>query len=433
MLSKICVNSASQGKFREEEINGRPHIITSMVSIVGDSVMNSLLYPDNEVVAAMPQLNRLLAPAKHPTAEGMGISAFDPLAINANNIGGFVLNPTADGKKIINELAIDIETAEKDERGKEVVRRIREGEQIGVSTGLNARIINTGGDLMGKPYKGIVTNIKFDHVAILLDETPAGDETYTVNSDVTVCNVADSVNELHEQMELAVSAKYSTDDSYAWVYDIWLKESKVIVSMRENGEREIFCIPYGYDSDDNIVFTGEPVKGRIKKVFEPDKTTLQNKKVDDMTPEALALAIIANKDSSFGPEDKATLEGMTETQLVNKLVDSIDKPVTIENAQKQVEAAGLVVKSKVDAEGIEDYLENKAGFDAYMTEKAAAKAEKVANIVANSKMSEEDVNGMSDEGIDRLAQSISSTANYSVKGASVTNASKGEVKLDFKM
>jgi hypothetical protein len=184
MPQKITINSHSGGKFKEVVLNNRAHIITEMMSIEGDSTMNNLFYPDDQVTNSFKQLDMKPAPAGHPTANGENISAFHPLAINAFNVGGFIRNSRKEGKKVFNELVFDIEVANKDDRGKEIIKRIKSGEKIGVSTGLNATVTSSGD-------KKVVSDIEFDHVAVLLDESPAGDNTFTVNSDIILCKMGD--------------------------------------------------------------------------------------------------------------------------------------------------------------------------------------------------------------------------------------------------
>jgi hypothetical protein len=159
---KIVINSNSSGKFSERMINGRPHLITSMVSIEGDTVMNRLFYPNAEVAAAYQQLAGLPAPASHPTVDGMNVTASHPLAVNAHNIGAFVVDGRLDGKRVVNELALDLEVARRDPRGVETERRIRNAERIPVSTGLNAMRVDMVGEHNGDAYDGTLSGLEFD-------------------------------------------------------------------------------------------------------------------------------------------------------------------------------------------------------------------------------------------------------------------------------
>ena len=208
MLQKIAVNSKSSGRFSSENINGRDHIVTSMLSIELDSVMNGLLYQADKVTAAISQLHLKLAPASHPTVNGKHVSAFHPLAINANHFGGFLRDTTMDGKKAITELVIDVEASGKSDDGTEIVRRIKAGERIGVSTGLTAKVINKKGSVKGKKFTGIVDDITFDHVAILLDEAPAGDNTFTLNSSGVLIHNINNEKKVNSMDELVIDLSH---------------------------------------------------------------------------------------------------------------------------------------------------------------------------------------------------------------------------------
>lgn len=199
MIRQIAINSHSSGKFTIEQFNGRDHIVTTMVSLESDSVMNNLFYAKEAVEASFMQLNALPAPASHPVVNGEHVSANHPLAVNAFNIGAMAMNPKLEGDKVLNDLVVDIAIAEKDSRGIELIKRIKNGECIGVSTGLDAEIIPNSGEAKGRKFDGMVSNIKFDHIAILLNEQPAGENTFTVNSEdektVIICNVEQSATQ----------------------------------------------------------------------------------------------------------------------------------------------------------------------------------------------------------------------------------------------
>ena len=196
MKTKVLINSKTSGKFKREDIDGRSHIVTTMMPIRGDITMNGIFYPDKEVEASFMQLNMLPAPNGHPTVNGVNVPAFHPVANNKHNIGGFLRNPRKKGKRVFVDFLLDEEVANNSEAGKETIRRIEAGERIGVSTGLGiANVINkTGTDDFGKKYlrEGKVFN--FDHVATLLNETAAGEHAGTElilneeNEDILVYN-----------------------------------------------------------------------------------------------------------------------------------------------------------------------------------------------------------------------------------------------------
>jgi hypothetical protein len=422
MPTRIAVNSKSTGKFKTVVINNRPHLSTEMVSIVGDSVMNGLLYPLNHVATSFAQLDQLPAPASHPTVNGQNVSAFHPLAVNAHNFGGMVRAPRMDGKKVINELVIDIEVANKDERGKEIVRRIEAGESIGVSTGLNATVTNQSGKEGDKEYKGIVSEIKFDHVAVLPDETPAGSDTFTINSDeLMICNVAESVSDLEDKVSKAVDAKFSTTERHAWASDILFSPDRAVVRLQD----KLMMIPFGYDDNGEVVFTGEGVEVVSKRIYETvgTSTGLQNQEEDEMDKEKIVLAIIGNAANAFTGADKDSLMAMSESDLVNSLhTKTIAPPVTVDVAKKAIEDAGLTVNAAdFNKDHYKSYIDNKPAFDEFLGNKAEGRDKMVESIVTNSKMTKEQVEAMPDDTIESLANSFGGTQDYSVNSQSLAN------------
>ncbi|MCK4623302.1 MAG: DUF2213 domain-containing protein [Desulfuromonadales bacterium] len=436
MLQKIVINSESTGKFYEQTINDRPHLVTSMISIEGDSVMNGLFYPAHEVIGAHNQLSRLPAPAGHPVVDGVMVSAKDPAAVNAHNIGGMVLNPRVEGKQVVNDLAFDIAVAEKDERGVEAIRRIRNGERIGVSTGLNADILNVSGKHEDKDYRGILSNLKFDHVAVLLDEAPAGDKTYTVNSDksVMICNVAESVNELRDDVRDAAQARFGSGDAkYIWVSDILLSPSRAIIEITENNIEKLLMVPFGYNDGGDIVFTGEGVEVERTTSFNPvGNSADNNEEEDDMDKEKLVLSIIGNSSNAFTGEDKDALMSMSENDLVNSLVKKTFVPISVDKATEVLAKEGLTVNKKdFDADGYASFVANKEGFDAYLASIAEKRTKQIEGIVANSKMTAESLAKLDDTELNNLAASFSPENDFSAQGGITTNAEKAADEVDY--
>lgn len=183
MKKFLILKAKTSGKFKTETINGREHVVAQMRPIEGDSVMNGLRYPMSEVQKSFGQLENLLAPAGHPEIDGQPTQIKNnPVAINSYNVGAFVRNPTINGKAVLSELVIDEETASQTEKGREILRRIKSGKRMGVSTGLTAKVNEKRGN-KGKrnEFFGEVENIEFDHVAVLLSEEPAGQNTFTLN------------------------------------------------------------------------------------------------------------------------------------------------------------------------------------------------------------------------------------------------------------
>jgi len=373
MLKKIAVNSQSTGKFRTEVINNRPHIVTEMVSIEGDSVMNGLLYPLGDITNSFSQLDALPAPAGHPTVNGVNVSAMNLFAINAHYVGGMVRKPRMVGKQVVNELVFDIEVANKHDSGKKIIERIESGESIGVSTGLNATVTNQSGSIGATEYAGIVSDIQFDHVAVLLDEPPAGDNTFTINSadeenSVIICNASTAV------------------------------------------------------SVTNFKPVGDPAG-------------INNQEENDMDKLALVLALIGNSANRLTMGDKDKLLALSENDLVTELHNSVNHPApSVEDAQSVIESAGLTINAAdFDKDAHALFLANQDGFKSFLSGLSAETDKKVEHILANSKMVEADVRALSSTGLENLFATLNPDADFSAQAQPVTNADRSntEAVVDY--
>ena len=184
-MKNIIINSESSGKFRLEKKGGRDFLVTQMLPIQANSIMNGLFYPVSTIASSYNQLDSLPAPAGHPIFNGKSVSAFDPEGGSSFNVGAFVRSPKLNGLNVIADLVIDVEVANRSDKGQEILHRIKNKKRIGVSTGMQGRILEQSGKQGNSEYFGIVNEINYDHVAILLNEIPAGDNTYTLNSLIT--------------------------------------------------------------------------------------------------------------------------------------------------------------------------------------------------------------------------------------------------------
>lgn len=159
---------------RTAVVNGRKHLVVSGCAIESDSVMNGILYPADVVEANYSKLDNVIAPLGHPMLDGEFVSAKEPLAINTNHIGAFVRSPKLAANKAIVDIYIDEAVAMSTKHGERLVNAINKKEKIGLSTGL---FVEFNKDQDHK----IATNFDVDHLAILLDEAPAGANTYITN------------------------------------------------------------------------------------------------------------------------------------------------------------------------------------------------------------------------------------------------------------
>lgn len=184
-MSRICVNVLSvinsASNITTETINGAEHIVVKNVVPVRDGiVLNGGLYPAEENTKGYKSLEDKPMPYGHPKVDGRHVSASNVRAVNEYHIGAYTRNVRKENGQVLTDAVINRRFAEGSEKGRKVLQRLddmasgKSVEPIGISTGLLLNRIEAKGESNGKRYTWIATNQVYDHVAILLDEPPAG-------------------------------------------------------------------------------------------------------------------------------------------------------------------------------------------------------------------------------------------------------------------
>lgn len=170
-----AVNAANVSK------NGSIYVIKDVVHAIDGIVLNRRLYPGKELKKSVASLDGKPAPAGHPKdSKGRHISATNGEALAAAWIGAYCQNSRYEGGRAKVDIVINGDQAKAMDAGRRVIERLdaaiagTDTKPIGVSSGLFLEEVAANGNSLGKEYDSIATNMKFDHVAILLDERPAG-------------------------------------------------------------------------------------------------------------------------------------------------------------------------------------------------------------------------------------------------------------------
>lgn len=386
---KIAINTYTSGKYKRETINGRSHVVTSMMPIRGDVTMNGIMYPNDEIKSSFQQLNKLPAPNGHPKVNGVHISAFDPVAMNAHNVGGFIRNPKMKGKEVFTDFLIDETVANLSADGVEIIRRIENGEKIGVSTGLTIDQVSSenGEDDFGMKFNQVGRGFNFDHVAILLNEKAAGDHAgtelrlNTENPDdpIFVVNLAViSTNDLTaDDMldKLNTMIQSADDDVLRWVVDIFPESHIFIWSEKAGTSTRLFKQSYSVSSNDEISIIDIPVEVKLQKEFKPTITNEDH----DMNNELLVLAMIGLTTNAFTGDDKDRLMAMSESELVNELAVNTENAIDADKAKEVLTANGF------DFAAFDSFQTNAESFKAYQeAEKDRLDGIKTSITAANS-------------------------------------------------
>lgn len=224
-MPQICVNVLSainsSSNITTETINGAEHIVVKNVVPVRDGiVLNGGLYPAEENTKGYKSLEDKPMPYGHPKVDGRHVSASNVRAVNDYHIGAYTRNVRKENGQVLTDAVINRRFAEGSEKGRKVLQRLddmasgKSVEPISISTGLLLNRVEAKGESNGKRYNWIATNQVYDHVAILLDEPPAGtpeegigmfvnaegDEVQVETVNLSDCDIPDQHDPAFKQM-----------------------------------------------------------------------------------------------------------------------------------------------------------------------------------------------------------------------------------------
>lgn len=192
----ISLVSNLVGLVRNETLEGRPYLAVPMV-MIKEGVLNGsdgpILYTSEEL-AKVPQVwNTKPVVVQHPTLNGKSLSACDPDVLEKYRVG-MIMNTSWDGQRLKAEAWLEPSRLEAvDSR---VLNAVQKGEMMEVSTGLFSEIESKPGVFKGRHYKGVVRNLRPDHLAILPDSIGA-------------CSIADGAGLMRnsrKEMELILNS-----------------------------------------------------------------------------------------------------------------------------------------------------------------------------------------------------------------------------------
>ena len=269
-ISSLVVNS----DIRTETIEGVEFTVIPSRTLPKDVVMNSILYSEEEVEAAISTLDMSPVTIGHPVVNGKFAPASDPISQAAYGILGAhnrVKGKTDDGRWVVEKL-IPTEQLQNTERGKKLAEAIKHKRPIHTSTGVYlTKEPEIGVNAMGQEYTSRAKIDRFDHDAILLNErgaaTPEQGVGIFVNAkgeseetEVMYVNLSSgddfsmSSNGMRLKIQEAAQKQFADDDEWLYVEDF--NETKAIICHKQKQ----FAVEYKMVGDD-IEFVGE-----LKKV-----------------------------------------------------------------------------------------------------------------------------------------------------------------------
>lgn len=395
----ISLVSNLVGLVRNETLEGRPYLAVPMV-MIKEGVLNGsdgpILYTSEEL-AKVPQVwNTKPVVVQHPTLNGKSLSACDPDVLEKYRVG-MIMNTSWDGQRLKAEAWLEPSRLEAvDSR---VLNAVQKGEMLEVSTGLFSEIEPKPGVFKGRHYKGVVRNLRPDHLAILPDSIGA-------------CSIADGAGLMRnsrKEMELILNSFGINRDAAHDKVRLLLRNA----ASAELGEsfdfiENVFDTTFVYKTNEGLwqrnyslqggkaVLEGLPVRVERDVTYKALINENQGKKKMENTiktkraivDELIPLGVRKEEDREF-------LEGLSEEQLTKNMQTAKTAVVTpsIPPTEEKKEEIVEEVKQVDNTEQVKapsDYLEAlpaeiREVLNEALSTQAEQKAKLVESIVANKK------------------------------------------------
>lgn len=359
-----AVNAANVSKA------GGTYTIKDVVGAVDDIVMNGRLYPADQLAAGVKTLDGKPAPAGHPkNSEGKFISALNGEALASAWIGSYVRNARHEGGRTLVDVVVNEAQARAHPDGAKLVERLdaamagTNSEPIHVSTGLMFEPINAAGESRGKRYSTIVTNIQYDHLAILLNDqgaaTPADGVGMFVNSAGESAEVEEVIVNTEPEdrrtrgllgwIKRLIGNSDSYDMSFEQIHDglrklipsdAWIREVFTKSVIWVDNDNRLWRQDYHVASDGvSLALIGEPVEVVRRVKYEPIE-----KEGTDQMKETILAALNAAGINTAGLDDGQLLAAYNSLQAkpAQEALNAANaKLAQIEANQQAAEAAEL--------------------------------------------------------------------------------------------
>lgn len=357
-----AVNAANVSK------SGAIYTIKDVCGAVDDIVMNGRLYPADQLAAGIASLEGKPAPAGHPkNSAGQHISALNGEALASAWIGSYAKNARHTAGRTLVDVVVNEAQAKAHPDGAKLIERLdaaiagTNAEAIHVSTGLMLDEIKANGESLGKKYSTIATNLKYDHLAILLNESGAGTPEQGVGMFLNSAGEPEEVE--------TVEVNHAPEDKrnaglLGWIRSMFTNSDEISFDQISEGlrallpenayPREVFqryfvwCDykadklyqqDYAVDSEGSVALLGQAVEVRRKVEYEP---ITNHERVDPVKDKILA-ALNAAGIQSAGLDDAQLLTAYNALQV---------KPHTdaLTAANSKLAALELAANAAADAE-----------------------------------------------------------------------------------
>lgn len=344
---------------------GGKYTIKGVCGAVDGIVMNSTLYPADQLAKGVATLNGKPAPAGHPkNAAGQYISALNGEALLDAYIGSVCTNARHEGGRTLVDIVVNEAQARAHPDGLKLVERLdsaiagNNSDPIHVSTGLFVEPITANGESLGKKYSRIATNLQYDHLAILLNQQGAGTpeqgvgmflnadgseeeiETVTVNTDPEdrrseglLASAKALIRRLLGNGTSDVSFDQITSALYGLLPDgAWLQEVFDRYAVWRDQDGKLYRQDYAVSSEGSVAWSSNPVEVARRVDYLP----ITNRQEDDQVKETIIAALNAAGISGVAAmTDAQLLEAYNAVQAKPHLaaVAAMNEKLTAANAK----------------------------------------------------------------------------------------------------
>lgn len=439
---------------RYEQLEDRRHVVVPMVILtegVHNGSLGAFYYPKEELSKTPEAWNHKPIVVYHPSINGVGISACDPVIVNTQKIG-VMMNTQWDGKnRLTSEAWLDEERTKKiDPR---IMAAVEKKEMMELSTGVFIDQDPTPGKWGNEDYVGIARNYRPDHLALLPDQIGACSvkdgagfmrnkereesgflahlrralaKAGLVDNELSHSNISNELSRvLREKLKID-----SEKGPWAWVADIY---NNFFIYEYDN---KLYRL--GYTSSDLGISLSDDAPVEVRRVteyrtitgdFVGNAQTPTNNNSMDKTK--LVDAIVSNAKGPWKESDRATLLALSESQL-NSIADGLKEapasastPVAPAQAPAQNKVINLEEYVSSAPKEVQEVLRN--GISTYNTQKAGL----VKAIMENKQntFTSEALNAMSLDqltAIAKLAEIQKPVANYAGQAPVADGASTVE-------
>lgn len=159
---------------------GAVYTIKDVCGATDNIVMNGRMYPADQLAAGVASMEGKPAPAGHPkNTAGQYISALNGEALASAWIGSYCVNARHAAGRTLVDIVVNEAQAKASPAGVALIERLDAAiagtnvEPIHVSTGVFCEEVKANGESLGKKYTSLAVNLRYDHLAILLNEPGA--------------------------------------------------------------------------------------------------------------------------------------------------------------------------------------------------------------------------------------------------------------------